>query len=84
MMTFVSSPTNINFYVNGTLAQTSIEPFTATDTMSSPTAIFNYAVDSGLSTFISMSLAHIMFYSSSLSQTEVTQNYNALRGRYGI
>jgi hypothetical protein len=85
MFTFVSSNTGIDFYLNGTLLGG-----TTTDTFDSsnfivPNRTFTLANDpNGTGNFLSMSFSHIMWYSSSLSGTEITQNYNALKNRYGI
>jgi hypothetical protein len=84
MMTYVSTTASVSLYVNGSFVVSSSEPFSATGTFSSATEIHGYAVSDNRTNFISMSLAHIMFYSSSLSQTQITQNYYALRTRYGI
>jgi len=84
MMTIVSSPTKVDAYINGTFISSSTEPFTATNTMNSATRDFGFAIGDTRADFLSMSIAHIMFYSSSLSAADVTQNYNALKSRYGI
>jgi hypothetical protein len=46
--------------------------------------VFWWGADANAATPLSMSFSHIMWYSSSLSPSEITQNYNALKGRYGI
>jgi hypothetical protein len=85
MFTFVSSNTGIDVYLNGSLLGG-----TTTDTFESsnfivPNRTFTWANDpNGAGNFLSMSIAHIMWYSSSLSPSEINQNYNALKGRYGI
>lgn len=83
MFTFVSSNTGIDFYLNGNLlggttANTFISGFSNADTT------FSWASDAGGTSPMSMSIAHIMFYSASLTPTEILQNYNALKSRYGI
>ena len=82
MFTLVSSNTGIDFYVNGTLLGGStasfISGFTNADTN------FSWASGESGTSPMSMSIAHIMWYSASLSATEISQNYNALRSRYGI
>jgi hypothetical protein len=83
MFTFVSSNTGIDFYLNGSLlggttANTFLSGFGNVDTT------FSWASDAGGTTPISMSISHIMFYSASLTPTEILQNYNALKSRYGI
>lgn len=83
MFTFVSSNTGIDFYLNGSLlggttANTFLSGFDNVNTT------FSWASDAGGTSPMSMSIAHIMFYSASLSATEIQQNYQALRSRYGI
>jgi hypothetical protein len=84
MFTFVSSNTGIDFYLNGSLlGGTTVDTFVNAN-FTSPTTTFSWGSDQSGTTPISMSLAHIMFYSASLSPSEITQNYNALKDRYGI
>jgi hypothetical protein len=84
MFTFVSSNTGIDFYLNGTFLGNSA-PDTFTDTsFISTTRVYWWASAGNATNPISMSIAHIMWYSGSLSAAEITQNYNALKGRYGI
>lgn len=84
MFTFVSSEVGIYFYLNGTqLGSDTSNTFTS-DAFSSPTRTYWWGSDSSGGTPISMSIAHIMWYSASLTSEEVAQNYNALKSRYGI
>ena len=84
MFTFVSSNTGIDFYLNGTLlGGTTTDTFTNASFTNANTT-FWWGTDQSATFPISMSIAHIMFYSASLTAAEITQNYNALRGRYGI
>jgi hypothetical protein len=84
MFTFVSSNTGIDFYLNGSLlGGTTVDTFVNTN-FTNPAEIFSWGSDQNGTNPLSMSLAHIMFYSASLSPSEITQNYNALKGRYGI
>lgn len=85
MFTFVSSNTSVAFYLNGTfLGQDTTNTFTA-DSFTNPTRTYFLGADNGTpSNPISMSIAHIMWYTASLSAADVLQNYNALKGRYGI
>ena len=84
MFTFVSSNTGIDFYLNGSLlGGTTADTFVSAN-FTNPATIFSWGSDQNGTTPISMSLSHIMFYSASLSPSEITQNYNALKSRYGI
>lgn len=83
MFTFVSSNTGIDFYLNGSLlggttTNTFISGFDNVNTT------FSWASDAGGTSPMSMSIAHIMFYSASLTAAQISQNYNALKSRYGI
>jgi hypothetical protein len=84
MMTLVSDATKVDFYMNGSYITSSTEPFTATGTMSTPARILKFGIDDTETSFASMSISHIMFYSSSLSSADVSQNYNVLKTRYGL
>lgn len=84
MFTFVSSDTGIDFYLNGTLLGGTTTDTFVTSNFSSVSANFSWASDVTGTTPISMSIAHIMFYSASLSAAQILQNYNALKSRYGI
>jgi len=84
MFTFVSSNTGIDFYLNGTLlGGTTTDTFVSTNFTNANTT-FWWATDQSATFPISMSIAHIMFYSGSLTAAEISQNYNALKDRYGI
>ena len=84
MFTFVSSNTGIDFYLNGSLVGgTTTDTFVASN-FNNPNTNFSWASDVTGTSPISMSIAHIMFYSASLSAADISQNYNALRSRYGI
>jgi hypothetical protein len=84
MFTFVSSNTGIDFYLNGSLVGgTTTDTFVASSFTNAATN-FSWGSDSAGTSPISMSIAHIMFYSGSLTPAEISQNYNALKSRYGI
>lgn len=84
MFTFVSSNTGIDFYLNGSLlGGTTIDTFVNTN-FNNPAEVFSWGSDQNGTGPISMSLSHIMFYSASLSPSQIAQNYNALKNRYGI
>jgi hypothetical protein len=84
MFTFVSSNTGIDFYLNGSLLGGTTADTFVSDNFTDPTTTFSWGSDQNGTNPLSMSLAHIMFYSSSLSSGDILQNYNALKGRYGI
>jgi hypothetical protein len=71
-----------NLYVNGTLlSQTTTQgPKPST----SPIAIGAAYISSGYQRFINGRISNVQVYNRALSTTEITQNFNALRGRYGI
>ena len=84
MFTFVSSNTGIDFYLNGSyLGGTTTDTFTDTSFIST-TRVYWWSSAGGATNPISMSIANILWYSGSLSAAEITQNYNALKGTYGI
>lgn len=84
MFTFVSSNTGIDFYLNGSyLGGTTTDTFTDTSFINT-TRVYWWGSAGGATNPISMSIAHILWYSGSLSAAEITQNYNALKGTYGI
>jgi hypothetical protein len=82
MFTFVSSNTGIDFYLNGTLLGGTTDTFVPGFT--NPATVFWWGSSANASIPLSMSFSHIMFYSGSLTPAEVSQNYNALKSRYGI
>jgi hypothetical protein len=85
MYTFVSKNTGVDFYLNGTLlGGTTANTFVNSSFINTTRAYFWGAQDGAATSALSMSIAHIMWYSASLSPSEITQNYNALKGRYGI
>lgn len=84
MFTFVSSNTGIDFYLNGSLlGGTTTETFVDSSFIS-PTRTYWWAADGGAVNIISMSIAHVMWYSASLTPSQIQQNYEALKSRYGI
>jgi len=82
MLTFVSTATNVSLYINGTFFTSSAEPFVAGTATGGGT--FWFASSANGNTPLSMSIAHIMWYSSSLSAIDITQNYITLQSRYGL
>lgn len=76
------SGTNAKSYKNGVL-QSNI---TMDGPMDSGNFTYNFGRQSGGSTtaFVDMSLYSVQFYDNQLTDAQVLQNFNALRGRYGI
>ena len=84
MFTFVSSNTGINFYLNGSLVGGTVTDTFVDSNFNNVNTNFSWASDQTGASPISMSIAHIMFYSGSLTPAEISQNYNALKSKYGI
>jgi len=75
--------TGISMYLNGSL----ISKKAATGNLQYGASITstNIALNVGnASSYLNAKIANVKVYNRALSQTEVTQNFNALRGRYGI
>jgi hypothetical protein len=71
---------NINLYVNNVLVSTGVLPG------SIPTNI-NYRIGSDVNTFaeaLTGNLYTLKVYNRTLSREEITQNYNALKSRFGL
>jgi hypothetical protein len=76
---FISS-TSIKLYVNGILEGTTSVP-----AGSLRTSTVGWAIGSSTSTaFSAMSASHLSVYNRELTDAEIFQNFNALRGRYGL
>ena len=76
MVTGVQTATQQSIYVNNTLANTA----TASGSLGT-----NYVVSrrwDGL--YLNSRIGSVQIYNRVLSTTEITQNYNALKGRYGL
>jgi hypothetical protein len=73
-----------SFYLNGSLIGTNT--FTMTQTISSGAFHVGYAYtdDDFLSNGMNGSVGPIMHYTRALTQSEITQNFNALRHRFGL
>jgi hypothetical protein len=84
MFTFVSSNTGIDFYLNGSLVGGTVTDTFVASSFTNANLRFFWGSDQNGTSPISMSISHIMFYSGSLTPAEITQNYNALKSRYGI
>ena len=89
LMTMVyETQTQLRLYVNTTLdIAVSVGSFgSITNTL--PTAIgaavANNGVEGTLSQTIGASISQVQVYNRALTASEITQNYNALKGRYGL
>jgi hypothetical protein len=73
--------TNVKIYINGVLSTTRVE----TKTMYQSTADFYIGtINSSAQYPLNGKIANVQVYNRALSQDEITQNFNATRGRYGI
>lgn len=79
---WVISNTNIFFYINGVQRQNSTINFTNTDTTS--TVYIGKTVGSVGDAALFMNLSDIKIYNKALTASEISQNFESLRGRYGI
>lgn len=85
MYTFVSKDTGVDFYLNGNLLGGTTTNTFVDSSFINPTRTYYWAAATPTPTNpISMSVAHIMWYSGSLSPSQILQNYNALKTTYGI
>jgi len=79
--TVVINGSNSQLYINGVPSGATFSP-----TLSIKTGVnlgigcYSYSLDN----FFSGSIANTSIYNRALTQSEITQNFNALRGRYGI
>lgn len=72
-----SDSTTAKLYVNGTLRYTS--------NVSGPIANNRmFAIGYNWDVYINASIAQTLIYNKTLSQQEITQNYNAVKNRYGL
>ena len=69
---------NTIFYLNSAVDGT----FANTATLNSGAATF--ACINGIARFLNSNISNIMFYNRALSATEISQNYKALKGRFGL
>ena len=79
---WVISSTNVTFYLNGIASGISTATYTATDTSNS--IYIGKTVGSVGDGSLLMNLSNVSIYNRALSAAEVAQNFNALRGRYGL
>jgi len=78
---------NINMYRNGTLIVTTTSAYTSLKSVPTPLTIGadwdNGSIDTLLRHY-NGNIANSQIYNRALSATEILQNYNALKGRYGL
>jgi hypothetical protein len=80
-----SLASGVNMYLNGVLTGTTI----GGDSLGTQTNISNFPTLIGKRNpssqgFFNGNISNVQIYNRALSATEVSQNFNALRGRYGI
>jgi hypothetical protein len=74
--------TNIRLYVNGALSQTTLHGSGGATINSVPTRFWLGAASNSF--FAPCKMGPVMTYNKVLSDSEIQQNFNALRGRFGI
>jgi hypothetical protein len=72
----------VSFYINGLLKSTISVNFIDTDTTTNIN--IGKTVNSVGDPSLPMNLSNVAIYNRALSEQEIVQNFNALRGRYGI
>lgn len=81
MLTLVSTTSSLSLYKNGSLLSAVTDSYTTNNVLNQQ---IEFAADHVNTFYTSMSLYHILLYTSSLSSAEVSQNYNALKSRYSL
>jgi hypothetical protein len=79
---WVISGVNVYFYINGDAKQNSTVNYTNTDTTN--TIYIGKTVGSSGDLSLLMNISDTKIYNRALNPLEVRQNFEALRGRYGI
>lgn len=79
---WVINNNNVSFYINGIFKSTNAINFVDTDT--STNLYIGKTVGSVGDPALLMNLACVQIYNRALTAEEISQNFNALRGRYGI
>lgn len=70
---------NFKWYLNGSLSSTTANPY---GTLATTAA--NITIGNGYAGYWQGDMAMVTAYTRALSESEVLQNFNAIRGRYGI
>jgi Tfp pilus assembly protein PilV len=76
----INTSNNVNVYVNGSLAQS----FTKNDMLDSNTQTLTIGSQQASVNFFNGSIGEVKIYNRALTASEVTQNFSALRNRYGV
>lgn len=85
MLTFTSTYSgSTKLYVNGNLFGSTTSWLDIGNNSLGPSTIYLWSDSAGTAFRASGSIAHFMFYTSSLSDAQVLQNYNALKTRYSL
>jgi hypothetical protein len=79
VMCAVRSTSTFNWYINGVLSATTANPY---GVLANTAA--NITIGNGYAGYWQGDMAMVTAYTRALSANEVLQNFNALRGRYGI
>lgn len=79
---FVRSGSNVYLYINGILTAT-INSFSA-NIVPSPSAIYIGMSQHSAGQCFNGKISNASIYTRALSQAEIQQNFNALRGKYGV
>ncbi len=84
----VSSTTDTKLYINGNLISTVVSSGSLDTSVSGTFGVGCYGISQGIlqyPTYLSnQNISSVKVYNRSLSETEIQQNFNALRSRYGI
>jgi Tfp pilus assembly protein PilV len=71
---------NVKIYVNGAQVQS----FSKTDTLNSNWQTLSIGSQQAAGNFLNGSIGAVKIYNRALTDNEITQNFNAIRGRYGL
>jgi hypothetical protein len=74
----------IKFYINGQLQGSSTSSYSASGTVDGNFLYFGRAGNQATNTNFNGKISECLIYNKALSDVEVQQNFNALRGRYGL
>ena len=79
MLTISHSASTAVAYING------VQTNTAASTLTSATNVSSIGFDTSRNNYpFKGNISQVLMYNRAITSTEVTQNYNALRGRYGL
>ena len=80
MITALRSGTTTRFYINGILKKTG----SSSDTIGTASAQFRVGINTINTEAFNGKIFNTQIYNRALSATEILQNYNATKGRYGL